>query len=1272
MMKKRRRSNSSDLPEDATGKHSPFFTQQEGSSLLQKLEALKPHDHLCLIYETPEQWRQAVIPFIAIGINRGERCIYIVDEHSAEEIRKRLGEEGLDVGRAEEKGQLSVLKQSEVYTKEESFDPDRMIALIARETEKAVSQGYPALRVTGEMTWVLKGHPGAEKLLEYEAKLNRDLFPKYPCLSICQYNRWKFEPELIRGIMMTHPLLIYNNEVYRNLYYIPPDEYLSGKRAEKELQHWLNSVKREEEKKVSLEATAGYLDRIINGMLDPLLVIDMDYKVVDVNQCFVETYNSSREKVIGRHCFEVTHGLESPCSGKDHICPLRHVLDDGMPARVEHLHKDRFGKDLVVEIHAFPMLNPDGSIKAVVEVQRDITEQKQAEEAVKRSEWYLRSTLDGLSEHIAVLDERGYITLTNRAYRDFAERNGIEARNVSEGINYLDVCNGAKGENSEGAEYCSEGIREVLSGKRQYFEMEYQCHSPNEKRWFLMRVTPFPVEDCRRVVVVHENITNRIVAEEARRKSEEQLSSILNNMRDVVWSASWPDIKLLFLTPSAEKLFGRSVKDFYNNPELFKVITHQDDQHLTEKAINQLAEKGEAVRECRVVRPDGSIVWVNDKSKIIYDETQHPVRVDGLTVDVTDKANAEQALKESEDKYKVLFSQSMEAIYLHDLDGQIVEVNEVASEQSGYSREELTNMSVFDLHPEDPGSVNIPKDEILKQWKSWQPGQRHFFDAQHQRRDGSIYPVAVSTGKVTIGDQVFILAVVRDVTFYKEQEEKIIQSERYTRSIIQLIPDIVVRSSKDGEYLDVIAGSQDKLIHPAEELIGKNINDYFPPDLGSRLTEAIRASIESNSLKQVEYELQLAQGNLWFEARFVPSDNNEVLALIRDITDLKQAEKEAQELRDRAEMSSRLAAVGEMASGIAHEINNPLTGVIGFSELLAREDLPPETLQHVRYILEGSQRVKSIVKRMLTFARQHKPFKTKTGINGLIDNTLDMRKYVLETANIEVVKKYDPGLPWVTVDPGQIQQVFLNIIINAEHAMRKASDGGTLTITTGIINGNIGISFKDDGPGMPEEIISRLFNPFFTTKDPGEGTGLGLSLSRSIILDHGGEIEVDSKPGKGSNFTVKLPLLQNESPVESKQPETVYNLKPGTTAKVLVVDDEFGVRELINKILTNKGHEVTQAASSYAALEQFEGNNFDVVLIDVRMPGMSGKELYEIIVEKKPDIEERIIFISGDTSDKITQNFLKEKQQKFITKPFDEAELLQKINEVIIKNHSSF
>jgi CheY-like chemotaxis protein len=340
--------------------------------------------------------------------------------------------------------------------------------------------------------------------------------------------------------------------------------------------------------------------------------------------------------------------------------------------------------------------------------------------------------------------------------------------------------------------------------------------------------------------------------------------------------------------------------------------------------------------------------------------------------------------------------------------------------------------------------------------------------------------------------------------------------------------------------------------------------------------------------------------------------------------------------------------------------------------MLEKESLPEEIKAELRLIVDGSQRVADIVKRLLTFARQTKPIKTMTNINELIDNTLKLREYVLRTANIALVTGFDPELPWSIVDPGQLQQVFLNLIVNAEQAMKSAHGRGTLTVTTVKKGNNIFISFRDDGPGITPENRKRLFEPFFTTKAPGEGTGLGLSLSRSIILEHNGKMEVESEFGRGANFIIELPIIESLSS-EADVQLTPVKSKPNETkrGKILVVDDEPGVRILLEKILTQMGYTVDTIADAEAAVEKLDvGATYNVILTDVRMPGMSGIELHSYILEKIPAMKNSIIFITGDVMGSDIKDFLMKNNLPFFPKPFDIEALKEKINSMIMAGPS--
>jgi len=247
--------------------------------------------------------------------------------------------------------------------------------------------------------------------------------------------------------------------------------------------------------------------------------------------------------------------------------------------------------------------------------------------------------------------------------------------------------------------------------------------------------------------------------------------------------------------------------------------------------------------------------------------------------------------------------------------------------------------------------------------------------------------------------------------------------------------------------------------------------------------------------------------------------------IVKDITKRKQAEEKARQLQQELILASRLATVGQMAAGIAHEINNPLTGVIGYSQLLMKTDIPADVRGRVHLICEGAQRIDSIVKRMLTFAHQQKPKRALVNINGVIKNTLEMLAYEMGSSAIKLTTELDPDLPRTIADAGQLQQVFLNIILNAQTEMVTAHGRGNLLVKTERIDGAIRVSIKDDGPGIARKDLGKIFDPFFTTREVGRGAGLGLSVCHGIVTGHGGKIYAESKFGKGATLFVELPIV---------------------------------------------------------------------------------------------------------------------------------------------------
>ena len=347
---------------------------------------LKAHDHLCLIYESREEWLEAVVPFILSGLEHGEKCIYVVDANTAREIKAILKEAGLAVDEAEAKGQLSIIHERDTYTRGGFFDPDLMIGLLRSETEKALQESYSALRVTSEMSWALRDYSGAERVLEYEAKLNKDLFPAYPCVALCQYDRWKFNPDTIKGVVLTHPLLIRGGQVYRNFYYIEPDEYLNHKKGEREVQHWLNNLERERLTQESLRESEVFTKTVLDNLPIGLAVnsVDPEVNFTYMNDNFPQIYHTTREALAEWDAFwEVIY--EDP-HFRSQI--KKRVLDDcasGDPEKMlwENVSITRNGQ-VVAYISASNTPVPGKNL--MISTVWDVTDRVKAEQTLQESE----------------------------------------------------------------------------------------------------------------------------------------------------------------------------------------------------------------------------------------------------------------------------------------------------------------------------------------------------------------------------------------------------------------------------------------------------------------------------------------------------------------------------------------------------------------------------------------------------------------------------------------------------------------------------------------------------------------------------------------------------------------------------------------------------------------------------------------------------------------------------------------------------------------------
>jgi two-component system NtrC family sensor kinase len=345
---------------------------------------------------------------------------------------------------------------------------------------------------------------------------------------------------------------------------------------------------------------------------------------------------------------------------------------------------------------------------------------------------------------------------------------------------------------------------------------------------------------------------------------------------------------------------------------------------------------------------------------------------------------------------------------------------------------------------------------------------------------------------------------------------------------------------------------------------------------------------------------------------------------------------------------------------------------MGYSELLQlRKDLDGRARENLLKINNLALRCQRIVQNLLFFARKQKPERTLSDINDILEKTVELRSYELQVNNIEISQELDRDLPKTIADAHQLQQVFLNIVTNAEQAMLEFRGKGRLTIRTrtDAQNARIVVEIIDDGPGIPENNLTKIFDPFFTTKDVGKGTGLGLSISYGMIKEHGGNIYARSRQGEGAAFVIELPIIASlqDGSVDGREstPEALRFENLARGKRILVVDDEKYILDFFVEVFQELPMHVDTADNGLAALRKMKEGDYDLVVTDFRMPQMSGKELFDWIKQNRPHLTNRIIFVTGDTVSDETRTFFENNRTRFLAKPFKIEEVKEVIQQAL-------
>ena len=527
----------------------------------------------------------------------------------------------------------------------------------------------------------------------------------------------------------------------------------------------------------------------------------------------------------------------------------------------------------------------------------------------------------------------------------------------------------------------------------------------------------------------------------------------------------------------------------------------------------------------------------------------------------------------------------------------------------------------------------------------------------------------------TTGHVVRYHGALIDVTERREMERRLYQQQEFARRLIDSFPDLIFVVDTAGKYTFVSPRVKDILGYETEETqfmeFGGRTHLEDRPALLVLFAEIVGGR---QTFASLEVRVRNKQGE-WRRLRchFSPlSDENGQIAGVviaaRDVTELTRLEEQLIQ-------AEKLAAMGQMLAGVAHELNNPLTAILGVTELLRdSEGVQENTKRQLELTHRQARRAARIVQNLLEFSRPAAPQKKALDVNSLIERTLQLQDHSLRRNNVDVDFQPQPDLPSVIGDANQMIQVFLNLISNAEHAIREVRETGRIQIRIGRIGEHISVTVQDDGVGVAQDALPKLFDPFYTTKRPGGGTGLGLSICMSIVREHGGSIDVETLPAGGSAFTVYLPVAPADlsaMPLESVG--TLAEIAPAGDVilkgrSILIVDDEESIRMLLEEGLSAHGMRVDCAASSQEALDLVGRHAYDLVLCDVNLSNggqrLSGRETaLRIVSSSRGGNKPEVVFMTGDlVNDDGSNGPIRQLQ-----KPFRISDVLAVLRDVLLR-----
>jgi len=877
-------------------------------------------------------------------------------------------------------------------------------------------------------------------------------------------------------------------------------------------------------------------------------------------------------------------------------------------------------------------------------------EHKRAWEAIRESEEHFKTMIEQSPYSIEIYDLDGFQISANKAYEDLW---GFSASTTLKKFNVLESKEIERLELLSYVERAYAG--EVVTVPGYAFD---PAHVPltggvGRIRWLHTKIYPLkdPFGKVTNIVVLHEDITKRKRAEEALRESEARYRLIAENTADLI-SIMDMNLRFTYISPATMRLRGFTVEEAMEQtldqvltPESMQLSLTVFEEEMRLEASGTADPDRIRILELEEYKKDGSIIWVEVSLSFLRDKDHKPSEILIVTRDITERKRIEEALSVSESQHRNIFNNSIEGIFQTTPDGRYRNINPAFASMFGYESPDEMKSAVTNIGEQlyiDPADRESLIDMIHRS-----QGAVREFVAQVKRKDGSVLWVSINARMVNDEHEKssYLEGTCMDITHRKQTEKEIgMIRDRLSRA------EIISRTGNwefdlESNLVFASAGARNIYgLHNAEWTIPE-VQEIPLPEYRDMLDSALQALIKGNRPYDVEFKIRHPETDEIVDIHSVAEyDQNRkvVFGIIQDISERKQAEEERRELAERLKRAEKMEALGTLAGGVAHDLNNVLGVVSGYAELLLMEvnESSPVRPRLIR-IIEGGQRAAAIVQDLLTLARRGVTGRGVINLNEIIADclqSLEFEKLSSYHSSVRIKSDLEPDLLNISGSSVHLGKTLFNLVSNANEAMPT---GGTVTIKTAnqyidqpihgydeVREGDyVVLSVSDTGSGIAEADLKRIFEPFYTKKVMGRsGTGLGLAVVWGTVKDHNGYINVESKEGKGSTFMLYFPVTRGK--ISSETLAISISDYMGNGESILVVDDVKGQRDLAAEMLQKLNYSVASVSSGEEALAYLKDHTIDLVVLDMIMdPGMDGLDTYRSIIEINPG--QKAIIVSG-------------------------------------------